>query len=169
MQKRWIVGVFAIGAVFTSQPVLALIHGLSTHDVQRLKRIKHPVVVPGLLPQGFYLKTIVLDTVGSKKHYHLNYRCFCGGMNYGFTMIGSEQPIIIKQAKKPLRIFNTQLGWLEYAVYDPQPALGFRQSFLSTRPFGKGRFRYQVVSNLQGTTMRLEQFEYVLKHLQFLK
>lgn len=146
-------------------------HGLTLAEVHKLKQLKQKVVVPGWLPQGFRLKTmdVKLPTKAKKASYQLNYRCFCGGMNYGFAIMGGT-PLAVKQAKRPERQTSLYFGNLEYFLYDPHPPLQIRETFYLTRPFGQAQasLRFQVLSNFEGAPMRKEQWHELLKHLRYL-
>jgi len=145
-------------------------HGLGPAEVQKLKQLKQKVLVPGSLPQGFRLKSVEvqLPTKTQKAAYQLNYRCFCGGMNYGFAILGGGVPLAVKQAKRPERQTTLRLGSLEYLFYDPHAPLQIREKFYLTRPFGPGPLRFQVLSNFEGAPMRQEQWRELLKNLSFL-
>ncbi len=154
-------------------PALALpAHGLGPSEVHKLKQLKQKVVVPGWLPQGFRFKAIEvkLPLNGQKASYQLNYRCFCGGMNYGFAIMGGSTPLAIKQAKRPERQTSLNFGNLEYFFYDPHPPLQIRDKFYLTRPFGQAQapLRFQVLSNFEGAPMRKEQWHELLKNLRYL-
>lgn len=145
-------------------------HGLGAAEIQKLKLLKQNVVVPGWLPQGFRFKTLEVSPAqkGRAASYQLNYRCFCGGMNYGFAIMGGASAVVVKQAKPPERLKTLRLGQVEYAYYDPHLPLQIREKFYLTRPFGAGPLRFQVLSNFEGAAMRQEQWRELLKNLRYL-
>jgi hypothetical protein len=166
----WVsLALFGFSLAFPAWAVLPP-HGLTPAEVQKLKQLKQKVVVPGWLPQGFHLKAmdVKLPTKGQKPSYQLNYRCFCGGMNYGFAIMGGGTPLAVKQAKRPERQTSLHFGNLEYFLYDPHPPLHIRETFYLTRPFGPETLRFQVLSNYEGQPMRAEQWHELLKHLRYL-
>lgn len=145
-------------------------HGLGPIEVQKLKQLKQKVVVPGWLPQGFHFKALdlTLPKKGQSATYQLNYRCFCGGMNYGFSILARQTPLVVKQAKRPERQKSLHMGSLDSFFYDPHPPLQIREKFYLTHPFGNGPLRFQVLSNFEGAAMRPEQWNELLKHLSYL-
>jgi hypothetical protein len=145
-------------------------HGLDKAIVQKLKQLKYQAVVPGSLPQGFRFKALTFPPAqkGLAASYRLEYRCFCGGMNYGFAIMGNAQALNVMQAKRPERLETLKMGTIEYLFYDPHAPLGLREKFFLTRPFGKGPVSFQVLSNFEGAAMRKEQWLEVLKHLTLL-
>ncbi|PIQ25490.1 hypothetical protein COW36_20815 [bacterium (Candidatus Blackallbacteria) CG17_big_fil_post_rev_8_21_14_2_50_48_46] len=141
-------------------------------EIALLKSLKQPVVVPGFLPRGFHFKVLDLHAPqkGKAARYRLDYRCFCGGMNYGFSILAQPTPLKVLQSKLPVRMDTRQFGKLQYFHYDPTPVLGLREPFYLSAPFGKKKeLHFHLLSNFEGAAMPEKQFVEVLKNLTWLK
>lgn len=99
--------IFASSALATAN-VRGNVHGLSSEQLRQLRQLPVKAVLPGALPPGYQLKGFQI-TSGKEAFYQLDYRCFCGGMNFTVNLIGTTRPM---KAGKPLKSETVQIKGL---------------------------------------------------------
>jgi hypothetical protein len=141
-------------------------HGLTAAQLRSLRQLPARAILPGRLPAGYALK-VVQTTAGPKPTYQIDYRCFCGGMNYTISILGTTQPLLAKTAGKFETLSAKTLGTsLKLGLY---PAgQGFKQPFYMSSWLGKGAFRIGVISALQGHSAPRADLIFFLQNLEYL-
>ncbi|HEY9839533.1 MAG: hypothetical protein ACAI44_28150 [Candidatus Sericytochromatia bacterium] len=123
-------------------------HGLTSAQLRQLRQLPVRAVLPGKLPPGYQFK-ILQVTTGKEPGYQLDYRCFCGGMNYTITLLGTTRPLKPGKAGAQQTVSAKGLGThLKLGLYPP--SLGIRQPFYMTSWLSKPPLQIGVISAQQG-------------------
>jgi hypothetical protein len=161
---RWQVALLSVGAL----PLLAAAPPpvVPARALSDLKALKMPILAPRKLPQGYQFKKLIVDP--KNKTYRLDFRCFCGGMNYLFSLVALPTP----PAEKPTRtlaLTHPTLGKLQLGVYSRLPSFQSKEPGYMTAPLMQTGRAHVLVSALEGRPAPEATLKEVVVALQWLK
>jgi hypothetical protein len=161
---RWQVFLLSVGAL----PLLAAAPPpvLPASALSDLKALKMPVLAPRKLPQGYQFKKVLVDS--KAKTYRLDFRCFCGGMNYLFSLVALPAP----PSEKPTRtlaVMHPTLGTLQLGIYSRLGVFRLNEPGYMTTPLALAGRSHLLVSALEGRPAPEATLKEVVAALQWLK
>lgn len=161
---RWQVFLLSVGAL----PLLAAAPPpvIPQSALRELKPMGISVLSPRKLPQGYQFKKVLVDS--KAKTYRLDFRCFCGGMNYLFSMVAL--PVAPKdKPTRTLRIPHSQLGVLQLGIYSQLTSFQFNEPGYMSVPLILNGRHHLLVSALEGRPAPEPVLKSVMEQLQWLK
>lgn len=140
---------------------------LQAHDRKELAQFHHPVVLAQSLPPAYRLKKLVLRPDPKQPSYQIDYRCFCAGLNYSISILGSTQPFDLTVAQSIQKVSAGALGELTLGHYPALPAKGLKKPFAMTHWFGTGPLRHTVITGLSGNPAPISDVRLFLNSLDY--
>lgn len=167
---RFLLALILIAAVLPTQetqaaPVRGSAHGLTSDQLRQLRQLPVRAILPGKLPVGYVLKQVQVQT-GPQAGYQLDYRCFCGSMNFTISILGTHKPLSAGKGKLET-VQASRLGTkLQLGLY---PAgQGFKQAFYMSSWLGKTPLKIGVISALQGHSAPKADLLIFVQNLEYL-
>ncbi len=164
-----LLSVFNIPFSAQAAAVRGSVHGLSSSQLRSLRQLPARAILPSQLPAGYVLKQIQVQA-GPEPSYQLDYRCFCSGLNYTITLLGTTQPRQAGKAKGQLETLSAPRlkNKLQLGLYPAGQGYAqdyYMSSWLSSP---KSTFKMGVISALQGHRAPKADLQMFIKGLEYL-